>query len=563
MTSFFPPIILSVGILIGKIACRVQLKSVSNRNAIELLLVFSVLFFASNVSSVVLFGSSKLESNIVSFNGISIYLSLVCLISNFFFPYALYRGLLADTKFWRGLGKHNQGGISNGGELSILDDVPISTRPTASTIELSIASSSFQKMMSDITDITIDFAYVQVDRRIGEGATSEVYCGRYSNIVVAIKVSTPPEITGDILDVFSAEAKICSQLKHKNVVTFHGICVRPPQIGMVFELCEGGNLKLNLKKHPKKWTRALRLRGCLHAAEAVAYLHSKGFIHRDIKAENFFVTRRMIVKLGDFGEVTRQKRRESVANRRMTVLGTVSHMAPELVASAKFYTESIDIYALALTFWEIWTGQDPYSDLNHFDIYKQVTNGNRPQISSDMPPVLASIIERAWSQDYTLRPTANAIADELAELLSELTGSTIKRESSVDSTKGKNRLLNVFDNIADNIEYSPAELIDPLKSGRFAIARLIIRAKEILRISDGEDYNNNQRKDTDPDVDNDIYATRSSNIDEFPNPLSMGIEPSAINDDNNLNKRTSRKISSSIRIINEEKIDNNDIERNI
>jgi serine/threonine protein kinase len=69
-------------------------------------------------------------------------------------------------------------------------------------------------------------------------------------------------------------------------------------------------------------------------------------------------------------------------NQRMTVLGTVAYMAPELVNAQPVYTEAIDVYAMGITFWEIWTGKDPFAKENTFSLYQLIAQGSRPEIPS-------------------------------------------------------------------------------------------------------------------------------------------------------------------------------------
>ena len=397
-----PPIILSILILTKLIKSRVQLGSVSNRNSIEFLLSYSLVYGIAYLVAII--GISSDDKKFI----LTAVVTAVSFLFNQIFPFALYRTLLADTKFWRGLGRHNKMGIN------IHDDLRESGvsvfRPT---MDLSVISSTFQDMMAGIGDISIDFAYLQLERIIGHGATSEVYCGRYKKKLVAIKLSNPPEVTEEAMDVFVAEAKIASSLKHPNIVEFIGICVRPPQIAMVFEFCEGGNLKSNLQKNKQKWTPIKRLIACLDACRAIEAFHSEGLIHRDLKAENFFVGRKQIVKLGDFGESTHRRTEESTKTKRMTILGTVAFMAPELIAAKRHYTEAIDIYALAITLWEIWTGKDPYEDISQFDIYAKVAEGYRPPLPTDAPEGFTDALTCAWQEDAQQRPSA-------AELLSML-----------------------------------------------------------------------------------------------------------------------------------------------
>lgn len=262
--SIVPSFYLSIGVLFGFVNCRIQLKSTSNRNIVELLLGFSFVYGVGIIAGTSLVTPSSISTYSSSFSddiddnsqhsrnvsnaysAISLYFVVLASIFNFLYPFTLYRALVADTKFWRGMGKHNQGGLSfvdiNDNENDSFasndsdNDNHMGTRPVATNIDFSIASTSFQKMMSDVSNIVLDFAYVQIDRQIGQGATSDVFCGRYNNKVVAIKVSTPPEITVEVIEVFAMEAKTCSQLRHKNVVTFYGIIVRPPQVGKYSKL---------------------------------------------------------------------------------------------------------------------------------------------------------------------------------------------------------------------------------------------------------------------------------------------------------------------------------------
>lgn len=413
LTASVPPVILSVLMLTKSIKSRVQLGSVSNRNSIEFLLLYALLYGVFYVAALAT-NSSDTRFKLTAV------LTAVSFVCNQIFPFALYRTLLADTKFWRGLGRHNKMGIN------VHDDLRESGvavfRPT---MDMSVITSTFQDMMAGIGNISVDFAYLQLERIIGHGATSEVYCGRYKKKLVAIKLSNPPEVTEEAIDVFVAEARIAASLSHPNIVQFVGICVRPPQIAMVFEFCEGGNLKSNLQKNADKWTPAKRINACLDACRAMEAFHHQGLIHRDLKAENFFVGRKQIVKLGDFGESTHTRTVESTASRRMTILGTVAFMAPELIAAKRHYTEAIDIYALAITLWEIWTGRDPYEDISQFDIYTKVAQGYRPGLPDNAPPGFNELLQAAWQEDPALRPDASDLLAQVEEVYRAFTGQAV------------------------------------------------------------------------------------------------------------------------------------------
>ena len=284
-------------------------------------------------------------------------------------------------------------------------------------MHFAVVSRCLQSMVTEFGEWMIDFAFIKVDKMIGKGAAASVYHGTFKDIEVAIKFLSPPEITSEELQSIQQEALITGSLNHPNIVRFYGVVVRPPHIGMVFELCERGNLKESLVLKSQEWGTKRRLLGALDAARSVEYLHSRGFIHRDIKAENFFVTKDWRVKLGDFGESTRKHRRSTLNGRRMTVLGTVAFMAPELIRGDRFYTDAIDIYALGITLWEIWTGRDPFDSVDTFKIYANVLEGSRPPLPSDAPTDYCAILSETWYSEATQRPRARDIAARLERLL--------------------------------------------------------------------------------------------------------------------------------------------------
>ena len=149
---------------------------------------------------------------------------------------------------------------------------------------------------------------------------------------------------------------------------------------------------------------------------------------RDIKADNLFVTGKWKVKLGDFGEARKvaeyidsaeeHDKNASELNQRMTVLGTVAYMAPELVMAEKHYTTAIDVYAMSVTFWEIWTGQDPFAKENTFSIYKLIVQGSRPDIPCTCPAGFKELIEDSWKTDADKRPCALDVSRRMDIIIS-------------------------------------------------------------------------------------------------------------------------------------------------
>ncbi|RHY16913.1 hypothetical protein DYB25_000260 [Aphanomyces astaci] len=339
-----------------------------------------------------------------------------------FAPFFVWRLLRADTEHWRGLSERACEFQQHFRENQGMQEI--------------VSAQGLHVLLEMHRKDLIDFAHLELQQVLGVGASANVYRGKlHSSIQVAVKVYSPTEISESTILEFSQEAALCTALKHPNIVLFHGMCICPPSICLVYELCRGSLEDALRNSLSNDHTEPLWPKLCymLDAARAVAYLHSFSppFIHRDIKPANFLLDASNVVKLTDFGESRSMAFTiEDIANdnRAMTVRGTVDYMAPEIIDGKQgqaLYTETADIYSLAITLWDILhPGREkfPNSNQNHHNIFRMVLNGQRPPIDPETPQTLQDLLENCWNSDPIFRPSAKMVVTVLEELLEDLCG---------------------------------------------------------------------------------------------------------------------------------------------
>ncbi|UIZ21689.1 hypothetical protein KXD40_000228 [Peronospora effusa] len=229
-------------------------------------------------------------------------------------PVVIWRVLKADTAHWRGLGRravHLQ---------SLFRQKYYSLHERVSSRGLHVLIEMHRKQI-------IDFAYLELQTKIGAGANAVVFRGTlHSKIPVAIKVYTPRVLCEDVVAAFSHEAALCGALHHPNVVRFYGMCVYPPAVCLVSELCRASledvtrasaKAQLHRRSREEQHEQGVCPQGqrqrhqllidlsyMIDATRAVVYMHSftPAFLHRDIKPSNFVVDDFGTCKLTDFGE---------------------------------------------------------------------------------------------------------------------------------------------------------------------------------------------------------------------------------------------------------------------
>jgi len=273
---------------------------------------------------------------------------------------------------------------------------------------------------------------VTVEDYLAEGAFGKVYRGKWVEKQVALKQINMQHAlkklegiylyNSDIEEAMQWEVSRLSTANHPNLVQFYGLYQDENEgyTYLVMEFCEGGTLKGALKREYVPWSK--RWQWALQITGALAYLHSEGILHRDLKAENILLDCYGKAKLADLGvaqvdallqENEAKVVREGLQDKRF--------IAPELENNQTFSTKATDIYALGLVFWEIASGQEPRKIEDLCTYRKEEWRGGkeREPIPRDCPESFKRLILACWEADPTKRPSAQELLVKLEVLEAE------------------------------------------------------------------------------------------------------------------------------------------------
>lgn len=231
---------------------------------------------------------------------------------------------------------------------------------------------------------------------------------------VAIKeLQLPPHLAGaqkrERIERFYREAKAAGTLSHRNIVTIHDVGQENDRHFLVMEYLEGQSLRDILQMQgalPLKETVEITLQMC----DALAYAHSRGVVHRDIKPDNIHILPGGVIKLTDFG-IARITAEPSITTQGQ-VFGTPSYMSPEQVAS-NTVDHRTDLFSLGITLYEMLSGRKPFIGDSVITITYNIMN-IQPAMPVGVPSALQQILQRAMAKDPNQRyQNAAAMAADL------------------------------------------------------------------------------------------------------------------------------------------------------
>lgn len=251
-------------------------------------------------------------------------------------------------------------------------------------------------------DLCLETKRLRLGDKVGQGSFSVVYKGEYKRQVVAIKkMHKQLQKSESAMNEFCAEVELMSRLQHPNLLCCIAASLKPPDVLLVTEFMQRGTLFDVLHRDKIRLTWALVRKIGLQVARGLAYLHSNGILHRDLKSSNLLVDGSYNVKLGDFG----LSRPASGADHGQGLSGTYQYMAPEILAGEAQSTKS-DVYAYGLVLWEMISGEPPFWGVDPLEAGRRVLQeGARPAIPPHCLRPYAALIQSCWVNAPAARPS--------------------------------------------------------------------------------------------------------------------------------------------------------------
>ena len=252
-------------------------------------------------------------------------------------------------------------------------------------------------------------AHYELDREIGRGGMGIVYRAKDRRLKrpVAIKL-LPPELAfrSEIRTRFLREAETAAQLSHPNIVPIYSVDERDGLVYFVMAVVEGDNLAKRM--HDRGPMDVDEVRRILRdVADALAYAHARGVVHRDIKPDNILLDAQGRPLVTDFG-IARAISEGGDARLTATgmAIGTPAYMSPEQSAGEREMDGRTDLYSLGVVGYQMLTGELPFNAASTpAMLVKHISE--RPRPVSDrregIPPDLARAVMLMLEKDPSNR----------------------------------------------------------------------------------------------------------------------------------------------------------------
>jgi len=241
----------------------------------------------------------------------------------------------------------------------------------------------------------------RITEKIGRGRLATVYRAYEEGLDrwIALKVIDPRHASEPaFLARFKRGARAVAQLRHPHILSVYEFGEREGVLYLAMDYVDGGALELRLTGQPMEWSDAAAL--ILPAARALAYAHSLGVTHQNIKPSNILLARGDWPLLGDFQIANIADARRSLSAGEDSNISP-DYASPELAQAVKVDARS-DIYSLGVVLYQVVTGRRPFSGDSALEVLMQHVNASPESpcaLNPSLPAMGEAIILRAMAKN--------------------------------------------------------------------------------------------------------------------------------------------------------------------
>ncbi|KAJ6665147.1 hypothetical protein lerEdw1_005378 [Lerista edwardsae] len=258
-------------------------------------------------------------------------------------------------------------------------------------------------------------------RKLGQGSFGVVMEATHkaTGVKWAIKKMNREKAGSSAIKLLEREVNILKRVNHEHIIHLEEVLETPKRVYLVMELCDEGELKSIL--HRKGHFTENETRHIIQSlASAIAYLHRKDIVHRDLKLENILVKSsdidednemKLNIKVTDFGlAVQKMGGSESMFQ---STCGTPIYMAPEVI-SAHDYSQQCDVWSIGVIMYMLLCGEPPFMASSEEKLFEVIKKGDlqyKHSIWESVSEAAKHALQLLLKVDPAHRITANELLD--------------------------------------------------------------------------------------------------------------------------------------------------------
>jgi serine/threonine protein kinase len=244
---------------------------------------------------------------------------------------------------------------------------------------------------------------------------------------VALKVLSDTRTPADSHKRFRHEARAAAILNHPSIVSVYDYDEQEGTPFIVYEYVEGKTIDRLISEGELPESEIVEIGA--QVAEALAYAHDQGILHRDVKPQNIIVTDPGRAKILDFGLAKRTLEfirsdggafeSTTVATAAGTIVGTVQYMSPEQIAGEQLDPRT-DIFSLGIVLYEMAVGVNPFQGQSFASTVGKIMAPEPPPFpatslkrSSDLQAIISKCLKKKRDERY---PNSRALLHDLQRL---------------------------------------------------------------------------------------------------------------------------------------------------